>query len=277
VPRIDAHQHYWRYDPARHDWITDSMRIIRRDFLPEHAAPLLASAGIDGVVAVQADQSEAETDFLLALAARSSVIRGVVGWVDLLAPDLDERLSRRRGAVALKGFRHIAQSEPNDFLSRQDVARGVARLGEYDFSYDILIYPAQLAAAEALVARCPGVRFILDHCAKPDIARHEIARWRAGLSRLALHPNVCCKISGLVTEAAWDTWTDADLVPYLDATIELFGADRLMFGSDWPVCLVAAEYAEVVGVVQRFAERLAPGERDRLFGGTAAAVYHLEG
>ena len=273
--RIDAHQHYWRYDPARHAWITDDMRVIRRDFLPEQAAPLLAAACIDGAVAVQADQTEAETDFLLTLADGNSLIRGVVGWIDLRAADLDEKLAWWKGRTALKGFRHIAQAEADDFLARDDVACGVARLGEHGFSYDILIYARQLAAAERLVARCDGVRFVLDHCAKPAIARGEIAEWCAGLQRLARHANVWCKVSGLVTEAA-PNWTSADLLPYLDAAAEAFGANRLMFGSDWPVCLVAAEYEQVHDVVERFAERLTSGERAAVFGGTAALAYRLE-
>jgi L-fuconolactonase len=274
--RIDAHQHYWRYDPVRHAWITDDMRAIRRDFLPEQSAPLLAASGLDGAIAIQADQTEAETDFLLALADCHSFIRGVVGWIDLRAPDLDDRLARWKGRSVLKGFRHIAQAEPDDFLARDDVARGVARLGDHGFSYDILIYPRQLAAAERLVAHCPGVRFVLDHCAKPMIARGEITEWRAGIQRLASHPNVYCKVSGLVTEAA-SAWTYADLLPFLDATAEAFGIRRLMFGSDWPVCLVAAEYQQVENIVQRFAERLAPAERAEVFGGTAATAYQLEG
>ena len=269
--RIDAHQHYWRYDPARHAWITDDMRAIRRDFLPEQAAPLLAAAGLDGAIAVQADQTEAETDFLLALADQHSLIRGVVGWTDLRASDLDDRLVGFKDRKALRGFRHIAQAEADDFLARDDIARGVARLGEHGFSYDILIFPRQLAAAECLVARCDGVRFVLDHCAKPAIAQGEITEWRAGLQRLARHANVWCKVSGLVTEAA-DTWTYADLLPYLEAAAEAFGPSRLMFGSDWPVCLVAAEYEQVHDVVLRFAERLTPSERDAVFGASAATA-----
>jgi L-fuconolactonase len=198
-----------------------------------------------------------------------------VGWIDLRAPDLDDRLSRWNGRRLLKGFRHIAQAEPDDFLARDDVARGVARLGEHGFSYDILIYPRQLAAAERLVARCPGVRFVLDHCAKPMIARGEITEWRAGLQRLARHTNVRCKVSGLVTEAA-SAWTYADLIPYLDAAAETFGSGRLMFGSDWPVCLVAAEFETVHDVLHRFAERLTPAERAAVFGKTAATAYQLE-
>jgi L-fuconolactonase len=274
--RIDAHQHYWRYDPTRHGWITDPMAAIRRDWLPEHLAPQLAAARFDGAVAVEAHSSEEETDFLLRLAGQHAIIRGVVGWVDVTAADLSDRLARWRGAVALKGFRFAAQGEPSDFLARSDVTRGVTCLGEHDFTFDILIYPRHLAGAERLVGRCPGVRFVLDHCAKPEIVRGEIAAWRDGIRRLARHPNVFCKVSGLVTEAAWKAWTYGDLLPYLETVLSAFGAHRLMFGSDWPVCLVASEYARWVDVVQQFAARLTPGERDALFGGTAAAVYRLE-
>lgn len=275
--RIDAHQHYWRFDPVRDEWITPEMSVLRRDFLPGDAAPLLAQSKIDGVVAVQADQSEAETDFLLSLAAQHDFIRGVVGWVDLRAPDLTDRLARWRGNRALKGFRHIAQGEPDDFLAQGDVVAGIAQLGRHGYSYDILIYPRQLAAAEQLVARCPEVRFIVDHCAKPPIVSGELARWQRGLRQLASHPNTYCKLSGLVTEASWIGWSDTDIFPALHAAAEAFGPERLIFGSDWPVCLLAADYLGVIGVIERWARRLTAAERDLLFGGTAQQAYQLEG
>ena len=252
------------------------MATICRDFLPADLAPLLAASAFDGSVAVEAHSSEAETDFLLRMADQNSLIRGVVGWVDITAPDLDNRLLRWRGARALKGFRYSAQTEPNDFLDRPAIIRGVSRLGAHDYTFDILIFPPMLAAAERLVSACPGVRFVLDHCAKPYIARGEIDDWRHDVERLARHPNVACKVSGLVTEAAWTTWSFGDLEPYIDTVLGAFGAERAMFGSDWPVCLVAADYPVVVDVVSRFADRLSPGERASLFGGTAAAVYKLE-
>jgi len=273
--RVDAHQHYWRFDAVRDSWITPDMGVLRRDFLPGDAAPFLEAAGIDAVVAVQADQSDAETAFLLSLAAQHAFIRGVVGWVDLRASDLTDRLTRWRTEPTLTGFRHIAQGEPDDFLARPDVIAGIAQLGEHGFSYDILVYPRQLAAAATLVERCPGVRFVLDHCAKPPIAGGDMAGWREGFNRLARHGNVSCKLSGLVTEASWGTWTDADLFPCLDAAAEAFGPGRLMFGSDWPVCLLAADYSRVVGVIEQWAERLTAAERERVFGGTAQAVYRL--
>lgn len=274
--RIDAHQHYWRFDPLRDGWITPEMARLRRDFLPQDAVPLLAAAGIDGVVAIQADQSVAETEFLLSLAAKHPFIRGVVGWIDLRAADLPEQLEGWRGNPLLKGFRHIAQGEPDDFLTRNDVVAGISELGRHGFSYDILIYPRQLVAAEQLVARCPEVRFVLDHCAKPPIASGDITEWQEGIRRLARHKNVTCKLSGLVTEASWTGWTAADLLPCLDTVAAAFGPERLMFGSDWPVCLLVADYVGVVAMVARWAQRLTASEREQVFGGTAASAYRLE-
>jgi L-fuconolactonase len=274
--RIDAHQHYWRFNPVRDAWITENMAPLRRDFLPADVASEMLASAIDGAVAVQADQSETETQFLLDLAATHPFVRGVVGWIDLRAPTLVDRLALWRGDRALKGFRHIAQAEPDDFLDRYDVARGIRTVGEHGFSYDILIYPRQFDAAVRLVGRCPGVRFILDHCGKPAIARGEIAEWRAGLERLAHFPNVYCKLSGLVTEAKWTTWKPADLVPYLDVAAAAFEPSRLMFGSDWPVCLVASGYNSVVAIIEQWTERMNTAERARIFGGTAREAYRLE-
>jgi L-fuconolactonase len=274
--RVDAHQHYWHYDPVRDSWIDGTMTSLQRDFLPDDNAPSLHAAAIDAVVAVQADQSEAETDFLLDLAARYPVIRGVVGWVDLRADDLSVRLTQRRSNPLLKGFRHIAQSEPDDFLTRPEMLTGIAQLGEYGFTYDILIKPHQLVAADLLVARCPGVRFVLDHCAKPPIASGELSEWRRRLARLAQHGNVSCKLSGLITEASWTQWTASDITPCLDAAADAFGSDRLMFGSDWPVCLLAGDYSRVADLVESWAVRLTATEREHVFGGTAVSVYRLE-
>jgi L-fuconolactonase len=274
--RIDAHQHFWRFDPVRDAWITPAMGAIRRDFLPADLAPLLASSGIDGVVAVQTDQSVAETEFLLGLSVQHAFIKGVVGWIDLPASDLARHLARWSGNVRLKGFRHIAQGEPDEFLLRDDVVRGITTIGRLGYSYDVLIYPRQLAAAERLVSRCPDVRFILDHCGKPPIASADLATWRTGFIALAEHENVCCKLSGLVTEASWSSWSDKQLVPVLDTALEAFGAERLMFGSDWPVCLLAAGYARVADSVRQWAAPLSETERSCIFGGTAISAYQLE-
>ncbi len=273
VHPIDAHQHFWRFNPVRDSWISEEMMVLRRDFLPDDSAPYAAG----GVVAVQADQSADETRFLLELAEKYPCIVGVVGWVDLLAPDLADQLAHWRRAPALKGFRHIAQAEPDDFLARPEIVRAINTLGEHDYTFDILIYPQQLTAAEQLVARAPGVRFVLDHCAKPPIASGDLTAWRAGINRLARHPNIWCKVSGLVTEAAWYHWTDDDVFPVLDAVLEAFGPQRLLFGSDFPVCLLASTYRDMIHSLSRWAERLTVPERALLFGGTARAVYHLEG
>ena len=273
--RIDTHQHFWRFDAVRDAWITPEMSLLRRDFLPDDIAPAMRSVGIDASMAVQADQSEAETDFLLDLAAQFPMVRGVVGWVDLCAPDLETRVARWRGNQHLKGFRHIAQGEPDDFLTRDDVIAGVHRLGELGYSYDVLIWPRQLDAAAGLIAQCPHVQFILDHCAKPPIATGALDAWRTGLTALARRENVVCKLSGLVTEASWSSWTDIEITHILDVTLDAFGAARLMFGSDWPVCLLAASYERVVGLVNDWAARLPESERTLVFGGTAVRVYRL--
>lgn len=252
------------------------MGVIRRDFLPTDAEPLVRAAGIDGVVAVQADQSVAETDFLLSLAAEHSFIKGVVGWIDLCAADLTRQLAEWSGNTRLKGFRHIAQGEPDDFLARDRVVRGIEAIGRHGYSYDILVYPQQLPAAESLAAHCPNMLFILDHCAKPPVAGGAMDGWKDHFRALARHENVYCKLSGLVTEARWAAWKQEDLVPYLDIALDAFGADRLMFGSDWPVCLLAGDYPSVLGSIVRWADRLSIAERERIFGGTATAAYQLE-
>ncbi len=273
--RVDAHQHYWHYDAHRDGWITPAMLVLRRDYLPSDIAPALAAAHVDAVIAVQADQSEAETDFLIAQATASSFVRGVVGWVDLTANDLSARLALRRTQTVVKGFRHIAQSEPDDFLTRPEIVAGISTLGEHGFTYDILIYPSQLAAAERLVAQCQGVQFVLDHCAKPPILSGDLKQWREGVRRLGRHRNVTCKVSGLVTEASWSQWCDADITPILDTVASAFGPHRLIFGSDWPVCLLAGTYARVTDVVSQWAEQLTAPERASLFGGAANTVYRL--
>ncbi len=251
------------------------MEVLRRDFLPTDSEPLIRSHRIDAVVAVQADQSEAETDFLLALSQHHPIIRGVVGWVDLRAADLRTRVARWRDEPLLKGFRHIAQAEPDDFLSRDDLVAGVQTIGALGYSYDVLAYPRQLPAAAILAARCPDVTLVLDHCGKPPVASGELRAWERALRALASFKHVSCKLSGLVTEASWTSWRQEQLTPVLDVALDAFGASRLMFGSDWPVCLLAADYPRVVESVAAWSERLPPDARAAIFGGTAARVYRL--
>jgi len=275
--RIDSHQHFWRYHAVRDAWITGEMRVLRRDFLPEDLAPQLIANGIDATVAVQADQSEDETNFLLNLAERDASIAGVVGWVDLRAPNLPQRLEHFSQFEKLRGFRHIVQAETDDrFLSRDDFCRGVAELRDFGFTYDILIYAWQLPAAVQFVERFPDQPFVVDHIAKPAIAAGEIEVWERNLRAIAANPNVFCKLSGLITEADWNHWNAELLEPYLAIALDAFGADRLMFGSDWPVCLLAGSYDRVKGVVADFVRGMPEAEQLKIFGETAARFYGLK-
>ncbi|GAB3894127.1 amidohydrolase family protein [Larkinella knui] len=272
---IDAHQHFWFYDPERDGWITEDMQRIRRDFLPADLEPVLKQNGIDGCVAVQADQSEAETLFLLQLSEAYDFIKGVVGWVDLRAENLYERLEFFSQFEELKGFRHVVQGEPDDFMMRPEFIRGVRQLAAFDWTYDILIYPSQLKAALHLVRTIPEVPFIIDHLAKPYIRDQKITTWSNYMAEIAKNPNVSCKVSGMVTEADWQTWKPDDFRPYLDVVFEHFGPDRLAFGSDWPVCLVAAEYEQMKAIVEDYVKPWGEEVRQKVFGGNAVKFYSL--
>jgi L-fuconolactonase len=274
--RIDSHQHFWRYTAARDTWITDEMSILKRDFLPEELLPKLDAGGFAGSIAVQTSQSDAETSFLLDLADRNPAIRGVVGWVDLCAPDVPAHLEKYSRAAKLCGFRHIAQAEADDFLLREDFSRGIAALEQFDFTYDILIYERQLPAAIALVERRPQQRFVVDHLAKPAMRAKHMAFWARGMRVLAANPNVYCKASGLVTEADWKSWRADEFTPYLDVVFEAFGPDRVMFGSDWPVCLLAATYAQVTQLIEDYVRVLPGADQEKVFGGNAMRFYGLE-
>ena len=274
---IDSHQHFWRYDAVRDAWITDSMAVLKRDFLPEHLAPELDANGVDASIAVQTDQSESETMYLLGLAEKNPRIAGVVGWVDLRAPDVGQRLEHFSHFAKLRGFRHIAQSEPEDrFLAQEQFIRGVAHLRTFGFAYDILIYPKQLPAAIELAARLPGQRFVVDHLAKPEIKAAKIAPWSAQMKEIAQNKNVFCKLSGMVTEADWKRWKAEDFKPYLDVVFEAFSPDRLMFGSDWPVCLLAASYRQVKQLIADYVKGFSRSDQQNIFGGNAARFYGLQ-
>jgi L-fuconolactonase len=274
---IDAHQHFWHYDPVHYAWITDAMAALKRDFLPSDLEPELARNNVGGCVLVQVEQSERETEFLLQLADRSEKIAGVVGWIDLASPTIVENLQRYERFKKLRGFRHIVQDEPDDrFLLREEVVRGVQALSAFDYTYDILIYPKQLPAALELVSRLPKQRFVIDHLAKPIIRQNILEPWASQIRAIAKYPNVYCKVSGLVTEANWRGWTEKDFRPYLDVVWGVFGAKRLMFGSDWPVCLLAGNYAEVKQLIESYVRNFSSHEREQIFGGTAAHFYGLE-
>ncbi|MCB0571944.1 MAG: amidohydrolase family protein [Phaeodactylibacter sp.] len=274
---IDAHQHFWKYHPQKHAWINDEMAVLKRDFLPPDLEPLYREHGIDGCVAVQAEQSEAETEFLLALAEQFDFIRGVVGWVDLRAKNIESRLAYYSRFDKLKGFRHIVQDEPGPgFMLQPEFLRGLGLLHRYGFTYDILIYPTQLDAALKVVERFPEQRFVVDHIAKPYIkAGGGMEQWAAYMKAIGSHANTYCKVSGLVTEADWRHWKAEDIFPFLDVVFEAFRPGRLMFGSDWPVCLLAASYGQVKGILEQYTEALSGPEKIAVWGGSAAAFYGL--
>lgn len=274
--RIDSHQHFWKYHPVKDAWITDDMKVIQRDFLPADLLPLLQQNNVDGCVAVQADQSETETDFLLQLAQENDWIKGVVGWTDLRAPNLEEKLQHYAQYKKIKGFRHVVQAEPaNDFLLGDDFCNGIALLSNYHFTYDILVFPRQLKHVEAFVQQFPEQPFVIDHLAKPDFKRADFAEWEKAMRAAAAYPNVSCKVSGMVTEANWSSWTNEDFTYCLDVVVEAFGINRLLFGSDWPVCLVAASYQETCNIIHRYFMQFSIAEQEKLWGKNAVDFYHL--
>jgi L-fuconolactonase len=273
--RIDAHQHFWRYDATEYEWIDESMTPLRRDFLPDDLHRELRGAGVDRSIAVQARQSLEETRWLLALADEHSFIAGVVGWVDLQSATVDAQIEAVRHP-RLVGVRHIVQAEPDGFLSGPAFKRGIAALERHGLAYDILVYARQLEQAIPFAAAFPDQRFVLDHLGKPDIRAGKFDDWRRRIDRLAQLPNVWAKLSGLVTEADWGRWTRADLRRYVDAAFDAFGADRLMIGSDWPVCTLAGTYQEVMDVVTTALERRPSAEREAVLGGTAATFWNLQ-
>jgi L-fuconolactonase len=272
---IDSHQHFWKYDPVSHAWITTEMRIIKRDFLPEHLTPILEKHGMEGCVAVQAEQSDEETEFLLALADKNDFIKGVVGWINLRSRDLEQRLQYYSGVPKLKGFRHIVQSEAKGFLLQPAFIQGVKLLSKYNFTYDLLIYHHQLDEALTFASEVKDVRIVVDHIAKPSIRTGEKTQWELNLAALSTFENVYCKISGMVTEANWKNWTYEQISPYLDEVFECFGTNRVMYGSDWPVCLLAATYEQQFLVIQHYISKLSPGEKANVLGENAKRFYNL--
>lgn len=274
--RIDAHQHYWKYNEARDTWITDDMAVIQRNFLPEDLKPLLPINQVDGTVIVQSDQSKEENIFQLANSLQHNFIKGVVGWIDLQADDVADQLAYYNEFKKMKGFRHVLQGEQQrDFMLRPDFMRGIGKLKEFGYTYDILIYPDQLNYTMDFVKAFPSQLFVLDHLAKPHIRDGKIDQWKKDIQKLAAFENVFCKISGMVTEAKWNEWKKEDFVPYLDTVVEAFGTNRLMYGSDWPVCLVAASYEQVIGLVREYFSAFSENDKELIFGKNAALFYNL--
>jgi L-fuconolactonase len=273
--KIDAHQHFWKYSAAEYGWIDDQMSIIRRDFLPSDLEREIRNAGVDGVVSVQARQTLEETLWLLSVAAQNDFVKGVVGWVPLTEPSIREALDLLRRNPRLRAIRHVIQDEPDGYLLRKDFNAGVSVLQEVGLAYDLLIHEGQLPEATRFVDQHPHQVFVLDHLAKPRIKENRLDPWRQRIKELARRENVYCKVSGLVTEADFKAWTEAQLQPYLETVLEAFGPTRLMFGTDWPVCLVACPYGRWHDVVSRFAASLSSDEQASLFGHAAARAYSL--
>ncbi|HEX5220429.1 MAG TPA: amidohydrolase family protein [Verrucomicrobiae bacterium] len=274
--RIDSHQHFWRFNPTDYGWMKPDW-LIRRDFLPQHLESELRKCHLHGCVAVQARQSLEESRWLLELADASPIIRGVVGWVDLRSPDVSMQLERFAKHPRFVGVRHVVQDEPDDgFMLGKNFQRGIAALAEFDLTYDLLVFPRQLAAAITLAQKFPKQPFVLDHLAKPLIKDRVISLWREQIQELAKLPNVFCKISGMVTEADWQAWRADDFKSYLDVVFAAFGLDRLMFGSDWPVCLLAGSYERVFAVVDDYVSQLQVEDRTKFFGSNAASFYGLD-
>lgn len=275
--KIDSHQHFWKYDPIKEAWITPEMAVIQKDFLPQDLKPLLSQNNFDGCIAVQADQSENETHFLLELARENDFIKGVVGWVDFKAPNIEERLEYFSGFKKLKGFRHIFQAETNpEFMLRNDFCNGIGKLAKYNFTYDILIGSQQWPFVTQFIQKFPEQHFVIDHLAKPDFKKSDFTEFEKTIQNIAKNPNVFCKVSGLVTEAHWHNWKPEDFKTALDIITQNFGSDRLMFGSDWPVCLLSANYSEVIALVENYFASFSTADQKALWGNNAVSFYNLE-
>ena len=273
---IDAHHHFWLYDPARHEWITDEMSAIRKDFLPKDFEPILKQNGISGSVLVQVDQTETENDFQLKNAEENDFIKGVVGWVDLQSNNVEERLEFYKQYKKMKGFRHILQGEADRALMLKPAfMNGIRKLKKFDYTYDILIYTDQLKYTKEFVAAFPDQLFVIDHLAKPNIKEQKIDEWKKDIEAVAQHENVYCKISGMVTEADWKNWNKEDFTPYLDVVMEAFGIDRIMYGSDYPVCLAAATYEQMKGIVDDYFSSFSKDEQEKFFGKNVINFYKL--
>lgn len=274
--RIDAHHHLWRYSADEYGWIDETMIALQRDFLPSDLTTEMRAADVDGAIAVQARQTLEETRWLLEMAEQNDVISGVVGWAPIASERFAASLEEFRDRSKLKGLRHVVQAEPDDYyLLREDFNRGISGLHETGLVYEVLIYERHLPQAIEFVDRHPNQAFVLDHIAKPRIRDGVLEPWAARMRELAKRENVSCKVSGLVTEADWKEWTLEGIRPYLDVVVEEFGPQRMMVGSDWPVCLVASGYARWFGVLEEYFAGFSMQDREAVFGGNAVRVYGL--
>ena len=276
MQKIDAHQHFWKFDPVRDAWITNEMSAIQKDFMPKDIFPLLQQHEFTGTVVVQSDQSEEENMFQLKNAAQYDFIKGIVGWVDLQAGNIEDRLSYYAQFSKMKGFRHVLQGETDRALMLKPAFKnGISLLNKYHFTYDILIFPDQLKYAAELAKEFPDQLFVIDHIAKPYIKNRKIKDWKKDIQNIAKAENVYCKISGMVTEADLKNWKKDEFNPYIDTVVEAFGTNRIMYGSDWPVCLLAASYGSVLEIVKNYFYSFSKNEQDNFFGGNAVKFYNL--
>jgi len=272
----DSHQHFWQVGRFDYPWMRSDLGVLYRDYLPRQLAPVLAGNGVEKTIVVQASNSVAESRWLLKLSEENSFIAGVVGWVDLMSPQIDTQLDELTAHPKFKGVRHLVESEPqDDWLVQPAVLAGLKRLSNYGLSYDLLVHTRHLKHVRQVAETCPELALVIDHLAKPPIAKHEIAEWSRAFEPLASYSNVHCKISGLVTEANWTSWQTDDLRPYVDVALESFGADRLMFGSDHPVCLLAASYDRVLESFQEILKDLSEDDRQKIFSANAARFYRV--
>lgn len=272
---IDAHVHFWNYHKVRDAWITDEMKLLQRDFLPTDLTNEIKENNVEGIVAVQADPSENETLFLLNLAEKNPVIKGVVGWIDLQNKHVEKKLHYYSNVPIIKGFRHIVQSEPKGFLLNEKFLNGIQYLNNFQFTYDILIYENQLQEAIEFVNKFPSQKFIIDHCAKPSIKNKSIHQWKQLMKVIAQNENVFCKISGLITEAIWNQWNEEAFYPYLDAVFDFFGTGRILFGSDWPVILLSGNYLKWKKLVEQYMDPFSAEQKQKVFRENAIAFYNL--
>jgi len=274
--RIDTHQHFWKFDPIRDSWITEEMQVIKRDFSPLDIQFVLERNGFGGSVAVQADQSKEETAYLVQLANDYPFIKGVVGWIDLQAADIRQQLDSYQSDTVIKGFRHIVEGEADpDFLIRPAILNGLKALADYGYTYDLLIRPRHYAATLDCVQQNPNLQFVLDHIAKPPIKSKAFDEWAAFIDALSAFPNVVCKVSGLATEADWEGWKLDDFKQYLEHIFARFGKERIMYGSDWPVCLLAASYEESIAIVEDKLGQFTAEEKNAFWAENAIRVYNL--
>lgn len=273
---IDSHQHFWKYEPVKHSWIDDDMSVIRRDFSPSDLAKVYQENSIDGCVAVQADQTLEETDFLIDLASINNFIKGIVGWVDLRAENIENVLEKYSTDKIVKGFRHVVQGEADhNFLLRPNFSRGISLLEKHNFTYDILVFPHQLGSVLEFVKKFPHQKFVIDHIAKPYIKDGYFEGWATMMTAIGKHENVSCKMSGMVTEADFNTWSPEQIHPYMDTALEAFGSKRILFGSDWPVCLVAGNYSKIKKLTTDFISQLSQIEQNSIMGNNAIEFYNL--